>query len=488
MTFARRAAALAILFALAACTAVAAPAKPAAPKPSSTPAQAAPAPPATARPGAPPAAAKAATPAANDDALDAIAAMVNDEAVLASDVEEQLYLFVQRSNARPDPAQLDTLRRQILDQLIDEKLLLAEAKRQNVTVADAEVARQVDQAISDAKERLGSEEAYQAQLRQENSSEGQLREKYKGELQRQLMVRRMVEHQFPRKPVPQTEAEAYFTAHHDRFPRVPAEVRLSVIQIPPSPDSAALAAGRAKLVAARKRIMAGEKFAKVAAEVSEDPASKDAGGDLGFFGHGRMEKSFEEIAFNSPLHELSQPVRSPYGWHLIEVLERDTVKALNGRDSLGADGRPELEAHARHIVVRVTPTPADVEKVKAIAEHVRDEARKGTNYAMLVTRYSRYDGPASPEGDVGFVSVASLQPAIREGLDSLEVGQVSDVLPNQAGFNIFKVTDRHPEREYTLEEVKEDLSDAVAQVQFREKYDAWLKQLRTKAQIDYRSF
>jgi len=62
------------------------------------------------------------------------------------------------------------------------------------------------------------------------------------------------------------------------------------------------------------------------------------------------------------------------------------------------------------------------------------------------------------------------------------------VLPNQAGFNIFKVTDRRPEREYTLEEVKEDLPDAVAQVQFREKYEKWLQSLRTKAQIEYRSF
>ena len=481
--FARRAAALAALLALAACTAIAAPAKPAAPKPS-TPAAPAPTP-ATSKPQAAPA---SSMPAGGDAALDAIAAMVNDEAVLASDVEEQLYLFLQRNNAKPDDAQIDTLRRQVLDQLIDEKLLMAEAKKMNVTVSDAEINKQIDQAISDAKERLGGEDNYREQLRKENTSETQLREKYKDELGRQLMVRRLVERQFPRKPVPQTEAETYFKAHHDKFPKMAAEVRLSVIQIPPQPDSVALAAGKAKIAAARKRIVAGEKFAKVAAEVSEDPASKDAGGDLGYFGRGRMEPSFEQVAFSAPLNKLSEPIRSPYGWHIIEVLERDTLRATSGRDSVNADGKPEVEVHARHIVVRVTPTETDVLKAKALAEHVRDEARKGTSYAILVGRYSKYDGPASPDGDVGFVSVATLQPTIREGLDSLEVGQVSDVLPNQAGFNIFKITDRHPEREYTLEEVKGDLPDAVAQVQFREKYDAWLKQLRAKAQIEYRKF
>jgi peptidyl-prolyl cis-trans isomerase SurA len=482
LTFARRAAALAILFAFATVIAAAAPARPADPKPAAVLAQATPAP---AQPRATPA---PATPAANDDALDAIAALVNDEAVLASDVEEQLYLYVQRSNARPDPTQVDTLRRQILDQLIDEKLLIAEAKRQGMTVADAEIERQIDQAIGEAKERLGGEEAYREQLRRENTSEAQLREKYRGELRRQLMVRRLVERQFPRRPVPQNEAETYFTSHRDKFPKVPAEVRLSVIQVAPEPDSVALRAGRAKAAAARKRITGGEKFAKVAAEVSDDPASKDAGGDLGFFTRGRMERAFEDVAFTMPLNQLSQPVRSPYGWHLIEVLERDTLKTAKGRDSLDTDGKPQIEVHARHIVVRVTPTQADVERAKSLAERVRAEAVKGTNFATLVRRYSQYDGPVSPDGDVGFVSMATLQPMIRAGLDTLEVGQVSEVLPNQAGFNIFKVNDRHPEREYTLEEVKDDLPDAVAQVQFREKYEAWLKDLRTKAQIEYRSF
>lgn len=435
MTFARRAAALAIPLTFAACMAAAATSKPAAPKPASAPPAAA-----TAAKQSPAAAPTSAADSDKDDALDAIAAMVNDEAVLASDVEEQLYLYLQRANARPDPAQLDTLRRQILDQLIDEKLLLAEAKRQGMTASDAEIEKQIDQAIADAKERLGGEAAYREQLKRENTTEAQLREKYRGELRRQLMVRRLVEKQFPRRPVPQTEAEAYFAAHKDKFPKVPAEMRLSVIQITPEPDSAAVAAGRAKALAARRRIVAGEKFAKVAAEVSDDPGSKDAGGDVGFFTHGRMEKAFEDVAFSAPLHQLSQPVRSPYGWHLIEVLERDTVKTESGRDSIGADGKPELEAHARHIVIRVTPTPEDVAKAKALADRVRDEAARGTNFATLVRRYSSYDGPASPEGDVGFVSLGSLQPQIREGLDSLEVGQVSEVLPNQSGFNIFKVS------------------------------------------------
>lgn len=475
MKSARRVALVAPLLVLAASAlfAVAAPTKPttAAAKPAAA---------------APKPAAKSAPAPPDDDRLDAIAAMVNDEAVLASDVEEQLYLYLQRAQARPDSAQVDTLRRQVLDQLIDEKILLAEATRLAIVVPNADVDELIERAINEKKEQMGGEAAFARQLKTENLTEARLRETYREQFLRNLKAKRLVEKTFPRKRVPQAEAEAYFTANKDKFPKVPGELRLSVIQIPPTPDSLALLQGQAKAEAMRKRILAGEKFAKVAADASEDPSSAKSGGDLGFFMQGQMEPSIETAAFSMPLNQVSKPIRSAYGWHLVEALERDTVKTVAGKDSLDAKGAPVLEAHARHILVKVTPTEKDVARTQALAERVRAEAAKGTNFGTLVRRYSQYDGATGADGDVGFVSLGTLQPHIRAGLDSLEIGQVSAVLTNQAGFNIFKLTDRHPERDYTVEEIKAELPDAVAQVQFREKYDAWLKTLRAKAQIEYR--
>ena len=239
-------------------------------------------------------------------------------------------------------------------------------------------------------------------------------------------------------------------------------------------------------MAARNRLAAGEKFAKVAAEVSEDPNSARAGGDLGFFTQGTMEPSFDAAAFSAPVGKLTDPVLTPYGWHILEVMERDTLKTRAGRDSLGRDGKPLLEAHVRHILIRLPITEADAERAKKLAVRVRAEAAKGTSFGTLVRRYSKYQGPQTEDGDVGFVSMGSLQPAIRAGLDSLEIGEISDVLPNRSGFNIFKILDRKPEHTYTLEEVRNDLPDAVAQMRFKEKYDVWIKGLRAKANIEYR--
>lgn len=452
------------------------------------PAKSTPAKPAPAAAAKPAPAKPRATPAPRDEvALDAIAAMVNDEPVLASDVEEQLFLFLQRAQARPDSAQVDTLRRQVLDQLIDEKLLLAEAKRQSITVSALEVNKQVDRAIADAKQRLGGDQAFQQQLQRENTTEARLRDRYRGDIERQMLGERVVQKMLPRKPVPAAEAESYYLAHMSDFPKVPPQLRLQVIQITPSPDSASLKAGRAKVEAIRKRLASGEKFAKVAAETSDDPSSANAGGDLSFFRRGQMDPGLEEAAFTQAIGKVSAPVRTMYGWHLIETIERDTVRSPAGKDSLDAQGKPIEEVHARHILVKVTPTEADIDRAFELAKKVRDQAAaKGADYAALVKRYSQYQGNVAPDGDVGFMSLAQLQPGIRAGLEALETGQVSDVLPNQQGFNIFKVTDRKSERSYEVSEIKEELPEAVAQAQFRVKYDAWLKTLRSKAQIEYR--
>jgi peptidyl-prolyl cis-trans isomerase SurA len=423
---------------------------------------------------------------ASGQRLDGIVAVVNDEVVLQSDIEEQLYLFLSRAQSEPDSATVDTLRRQILEQLIDEKLIVGEAKRQAVSVPDAEVNKQVEDAISEAKQRMGSLEAFRAQLERENLTEDKLREKYRGEVRRQMLAQRLVQKQIGRKTVTQTEAETFFKAHPEKFPKMPAEVRVAVIQVPAKPDSVAEVKARARASQLRQRIVGGEKFAKVAAEASEDPGSARSGGDLGFFTRGQMDPEFEDAAFTQKIGVVGSPVRSSIGYHVIEVLDRDTLKTRAKRDSLDAQGRPVVEVHARHVLARVELTEADVARARKKAERVRAEVLKGADFAQLVGRYSEYQGPQSAGGDLGFLSLGTMQPQIRAGLDSVKVGDVSEVLVNRAGFNIFKVMDRKPERAYTLDEIRSDLPQAVTQIQFREKYDAWVKSLRSKAHIEYR--
>jgi len=415
--------------------------------------------------------------------LDGIAAVVNNEIVLQSDVEEQLNLFLLNSQFEVDSATVDTIRTEILDRLIDERLIVAEAARQGVTVPEAEVNRQAREALQEAKARYETPAAYEEALRKEGLTEEKLLKKFEDQARRAGLVQRLVAKQITRRKPSQAEAEAYFKAHRDKFPKAPAEMRLSVIQIPATPDSVADHQARQRAEAVRKRIAGGEKFAKVAADASEDESSARSGGDLGYLMSGSMDSAFEEAVFSRKLNTIGPPVRTVYGWHVLEVLDRDTVRTQAGRDSLDRQGRPILEAHVRHVLVRVPITEGDVERARSLADRVHAEALAGQDFGELVRKHSRYGGPQDENGDIGFLSVNSLQPNIRAGLDSVKVGGISDVLINQAGFNIFRVTERRAEREYTLAEVKDELPGAVSEIEFREKLDEWLKGLRAKAHI-----
>lgn len=430
-----------------------------------------------------PAAAQTAPEKPGSQRLDGIAAVVNNEVVLQSEVEEQLYLFLMSAQTEVDSAMVDTLRAQILNRLIDERLIIGEATKQGITVPEAEVARQAQEALKEAKARYETPAAYQEALRKENLTEERLLKKFTDEARRASLVQRLVQKQISRRQPTQAEAETFFKTNRDKFPKAPAEVRLSVIQIPAAPDSIADRQGRAKAEAARKRILGGEKFAKVAAEVSDDETSARSGGDLGYMTRGSMDPTFDQAVFSRKLNTVGEPLRTVYGWHVFEVLDRDTVKTVAGRDSLDREGRPLLEAHVRHLLIRVPLTEADVERSRLQAVKVRAEAVAGKDFGELSRRYSRYNGPHTEDGDIGFLPMTSLTPNIRAGLDSLQVGGISDVLVNQAGFNIFRVTERKAEREYVLEEIKSELPKAVSEIQFREKLDLWVKGLRAKAHI-----
>jgi peptidyl-prolyl cis-trans isomerase SurA len=429
-----------------------------------------------------PASAPAAVPAPKR--LDGIAATVNNDVVLQSDVEEQLYLFLMSAQQEVDSATVDTLRSQILNRLIDEKVIVGEATRQGITVPEAEISKQAQDALADAKARYETPEAFVEALRKEDLTEEKLLKRYQDEARRAALVQRLVGKQIPRKKPSQTEAETFFKANRDKFPKAPAEVRLSVIQIPISADSAVDKATRARADAVRKRIAGGEKFAKVAAEVSDDQASARSGGDLGYLtSGGGMDPNVERAVFTRKLNTIGEPVRSVFGWHVLEVLDRDTLKTRAGRDSLDRDGKPMLEAHVRHVLLRVPLTEKDRDRALALATRVQKEAASGKDFGALAQKYSKFAGPHGENGDIGFLPMTALQPSIRAGLDSVKVGGVSEVLQNQAGYNIFLVTERKAEREFTLEEVKDDLPAAVSEIQFREKLDEWVKGLRAKAHI-----
>jgi len=359
----------------------------------------------------------------------------------------------------------------VLDKLIDDRLIVAEAKRQNMNVSDADVDKSVNDALADTKKRLGTEAAYEDELKREGMTEDGLKARYKDEVTRQLLANQLLRKSLPKIDVAPGEAEKYFHDHPDQFPKRPPSIHAQVIFIPVEPDSLERAAVRKRAAETLARIRKGESFSRLAQNLSEDPGTAQSGGDLGWFKKGTLDSTFEEAAFKLPVGTVSGIVQTPFGYHLIKVEEADKVKG---------------EIHARHILFRLAPTEADAERAKKKIDDIHAQAVKGVDFGTLAHRYSKYQGPASPEGDLGELPMTVFSNDFRAALDTLEIGEISVPLANAQGYHLFKVIDRSAERAYQLPEIKDDLPDMVRQAKLKEQYDSYVADLRKKAHIEYR--
>jgi peptidyl-prolyl cis-trans isomerase SurA len=412
-----------------------------------------------------------APPTTQGQKVDGVAAVVDNEVVLQSEVDEQLYLFLQQQQGRPDSSQVQQLRKDILDKLIDDRVIVSEAKRQNLTASEAEIEKNVSDAIADTKKRLGSDDAFLAELRREGMSEADLRKRYRDEVQKQLLANALLRKQLGKMEITPAEAEKYFNENKDKFPRRPSAIKAQVIQIPIEPRLAR--EGRGPEARSRHARPHQEGRAVLAPRA-------DVVGRPGHRAVGRRSRLVQE-----GLARLDVRGRGVQGAGRPGVGRRPDAVRLppdQGRGSRPAKG----EIHARHILFRIQPTEADANRSKAQIEQIRAQAVKGVDFGTLARRYSKYKGPAGTDGDLGYLPLSVFSSDFRAALDTLELGEVSPILLNPQGFHLFKVNDRQAERAYTVDEVKQDLPELVRQQKLKEQYDTFVADLRKKAHIEYR--
>ncbi len=222
---------------------------------------------------------------------------------------------------RLDPS---TFERDVRDSIVLQKLQQALAA--NVFVSDQDVERAYREQVERARVRwlrlpraqVGTVEVTPLEL---STYYQQNQNRFRLPQQRQVAYLLVDPNQMLERAAPsEEEVKRYYDDHPEEFTRE-EEVHARHILVMVDDDTSEGAA-KQKIDAARRRLEAGEEFAKVAAEVSEDASNKDRGGDLGYFGRGRMVKPFEEAAFSAVEKALVGPVRTDFGWHLLEVLDR----------------------------------------------------------------------------------------------------------------------------------------------------------------------
>jgi peptidyl-prolyl cis-trans isomerase SurA len=407
---------------------------------------------------------------ARAEVVDRIIAVVGDEIILSSEVDEELFLAqMQNRIDMSDEAAVAEFRAEVLDALIEAKVLYEKARAEGIRATREEIDGRVDEMLGSVKAQFPTEEAFLAQLEAENSTVEDLENTYRARVEQQLVVRKLVERSIMSQiVVDEREIRAYWESHREEIPSIPAGLVLRRILVGLGGSEAADSAAVERAEIVRRRLQSGEDFATLAQVFSEGPAAS-RGGKLGRFQLEDLEPSLANAVKNLGPDEFSSVVVTSRGAHILRVDARDD------------DGGYHLSQ-----IVFLRDEDAARAAARARAESILTRLKSGESFAAVSREVS--DDPATREqgGFVGKVPVESLAPEYRSKLESLDVGDLSEILEDAEGFSIFLVEGKEGEREPTYDDVRERLGSLIEQEKGQERYEAYLEKAREEIFVENR--
>ncbi|MBL7959537.1 peptidylprolyl isomerase [bacterium] len=402
--------------------------------------------------------------------IDKVVAVVDDEVILASELQQYVYFEAQNLKITPqsDPDEFAKIEKRVLEALINQKILLAQAKLDSIVIDDAQVEQTLDQQIQERAQQAGGEQELEKYL---GKSIKEIRKLYRANVKKQLLTQRIQSSRFNDFKISRSEVENFFENNKDSLPEVGTSINISQILIEIKPGKEAFEESRKTAVILLDSIRKGADFAQLARIFSGDPGSGKKGGDLGWYNRTDFVKEFAEAAVRLEPGEISDVVRTEFGYHIIQMIEKNVEKI-----------------HVRHILISVPTTPQDKTAAKERLEKIRqDIVDDKISFEKAALQYS--DDPAKKGnlGNLGWIEIATFQDkSFLKVSQSLAIGEISQPFETNFGFHILKLNDKREQRKLNLKEDWQNIeSMALRQKQFKE-MEKWIAQIRSKFYVDVR--
>jgi peptidyl-prolyl cis-trans isomerase SurA len=387
--------------------------------------------------------------------LERVAAVVNNEIILESEVQRRLAQARQAIAKAKQPAPPeDRLREQVLDRMVNDLALLQRATQVGLSVDDNTLHR----AIARIAEQNGmSVEGLSAQLQ----SEGIAFERFRQDIREEILLTRLREREVDnRLTVSEAEIDAFLAAQGASLSRS-EEWRVSQILL----DSEA----KAKAVA--QRLQGGEDFAAVARELSLAPDATN-GGDLGWRGAERLPTIFMKAVEKLQPGQWTGPFQSPGGFHILRLEDR--------RSSIRSQVVDVFRA--RHILIRVDAQTSEQTAIRRLQE-LRRRLSLGEAFEQLAKDFSQDPGSAAKGGQLDWAYPGDLVPEFERAALGLARGQVSEPVRTVFGFHLIEVLDRKQEP------LTEDRLRLIARLSLRDRkladaVDDWTREIRANSYVE----
>lgn len=400
--------------------------------------------------------------------LDRIVAVVNDDVIMQSELDNRSRTVQgqlrQKGTAIPPQSVLE---KQVLERLILMKLQLQLAQQTGIRVDDETLNKAINQIASNNGVSLSQ---FQAILERDDYDYGAFREDIRDEITLTKLRQRQIDN---RITVTDREIDNFLTTYKNQGD-INAEYHLAhiLIAVPEAASPDQVQKSQEKAEAVLEQLRAGAGFKETAVAISDGQQALN-GGDLGWRKGDQLPTIFANVVPKMNKGDVSGLIRSSSGFHIIKLL-----------DVRSGDQRIVTQTKVRHILVR----PSDItsnEAAQTRLAQLKQRIDGGDDFTQLARSHSDDTASAVNGGNLGWVSPGDLVPEFEEAMNSLQPGETSEPVRTQFGWHIIQVNDR---RDYdsTEEVMRAEAWEAIRQRKIQENQEAWLRQLRDEAYVEYR--
>jgi len=401
------------------------------------------------------------------DVIDRILAVVGDEIILKSEIDQ--LVEHQKFQARFGFDE-ESFRETVMNEMISSKVLYYTAlKDSTISVSDDEVQRILDNRINSIIQQVGSEEKLEQIY---NTTVSDLKKQYRSDIKKSLFIEKIKNKQIRKISVSRDDVEQFFRTYQDSLPPVKASVELSQLVVRFSDKALNETKSVDFLRDLKSRIEREEMtFAQAAEKYSHDESSGSKEGSIGFTSRGDLVADYERAAYNMEPGEISDPVKSPFGYHLIMLKEKIGEKI-----------------NTSHILIIPEKNVESDSTAYQFALNLRDSVlNKKMTFEEAVRKYSGDEKTKFTDGSIGSMEIDEMDKKYSEMFFEAPIGFISEPVKEKDGYYLYKIADRKEDHEITLETDYNILKDLAQEKKGREQLKKWIDELKKNVYIDIRN-
>ena len=398
--------------------------------------------------------------------LDRVASVVEDKIVLLSDVvlAANAVAAQQQINPNTNPAAYQKLLESSRESMVEQLLIIEMAEQDSVEILDKDVDKALDQQIENIISQTGSKEQAEAALGKKISD---FKRSYRDDMKGKLLAEKYTSSLTASIGVSRGDVLDFFNTYKDSIPSFPTLYKTHhiLLEIKPSKESDDESLQKAQSI--REEILGGLNFNEAAKKYSADPGSKDQGGNLGYVPRGTFVKEFDRAVFTVEKNVLTEPIKTQYGYHLIEVLERTGERVLS-----------------RHILIKTETTDLDKRKTYDTINDIKNDINNFEEFSEAALKYSDDKTSNSNKGFLGMIDLDYYQvPELRQEIKNIEIKTVSNPISTDFGYHLIWVDEVKEGGPPNLNSNWLDLEKMALNKKKSDWYNDWINEIKSNFYI-----